>query len=95
VHGNVHKLPDISREKLDDLANKFLIGIDLADLPPNEQDQARNMTRSIYVVQQKGQEVVVNFVNDVSIRPDASGGAVNAVSCVPFLPIEKRKKKGK
>ena len=56
-HGNVYKQPDISQEKVDDLANIFLIGTDIKDLPPNEQEQARNLTRSIFVVQQADQNV--------------------------------------
>lgn len=80
VHGNVYKQPNISREKLDDLANVFLIGTDIEELSLPEQRQARNMTASIFVVQQPDQNVTINFVNDVDVRPDASGGVVNAVS---------------
>ena len=47
-------------------------------LAPNEQDQARNVTRSIYVVQQAHENVTVHFENDVSVEPDASGGVINA-----------------
>lgn len=78
VHGNVYKQPNISREKLDDLANVFLIGTDIEELSLPEQRQARNMTASIFVVQQPDQNVTINFVNDVDVRPDASGGVVNA-----------------
>ncbi|KAF6809622.1 hypothetical protein CSOJ01_06794 [Colletotrichum sojae] len=78
VHGNVFKQPNISQSKVDDLANIFLIDVDVADLPPDQQAQARNVTKSIFVVQQGDQNVTVNFVNDVSVRPGASGGAVNA-----------------
>ncbi|KAI0384632.1 hypothetical protein F5Y04DRAFT_269159 [Hypomontagnella monticulosa] len=78
VHGNVYKQPNISREKLDDLANVFLIGTDIDELSLPEQRQARNMTASIFVVQQPDQNVTINFVNDVDVRPDASGGVFNA-----------------
>ncbi|KAI0025714.1 hypothetical protein F4780DRAFT_222047 [Xylariomycetidae sp. FL0641] len=78
VHGNVYKQPSISREKLDDLANDFLIGTDLSDLPESQQDQARNLTSEIYVVQQPDVNVTITFVHDVDIRPDASGGVINA-----------------
>jgi phosphatidate phosphatase APP1 len=78
IHGNVYKQPDISQEKLDELANKFLIDVDVEDLPPDQQARARNMTASIFVVQQEDVTVTVDFVNDVSVEPDASGGAVNA-----------------
>ncbi|KAI1498619.1 hypothetical protein F5X99DRAFT_392874 [Biscogniauxia marginata] len=78
VHGNVYKQPDITQEKLDDLANVFLIGTDIDELQPNEQAQARNLTASIFVVQQDDRNVTINFENDVAVRPDASGGVVNA-----------------
>ncbi|OLN92277.1 Phosphatidate phosphatase APP1-like protein 1 [Colletotrichum chlorophyti] len=78
VHGNVYKQPNISQSKIDDLANIFLIDVDVDGLPADQQAQARNVTRSIFVVQQDDQNVTINFVNDVSVRPGASGGAVNA-----------------
>jgi hypothetical protein len=82
----VYKQPNISQSKIDDLANVFLIGTDISDLPVEQQANARNMTESIFVVQQSDENVTVNFVNDVSVEPDASGGVVNAVSTpVPNL----------
>ncbi|KAK1999746.1 hypothetical protein LX36DRAFT_655169 [Colletotrichum falcatum] len=78
VHGNIYKQPNISQSKVDDLANVFLIDVDIQDLDATQQAQARNVTRSIFVVQQGDQNVTMNFVNDVSVRPGASGGAVNA-----------------
>ncbi|KAI8949902.1 hypothetical protein F4801DRAFT_382888 [Xylaria longipes] len=78
IHGNVFKQPNITQEKLDSLANKFLIGVDIDDLPENQQNQARNLTAEIYVVQQDNVSVTVNFQNDVDVRPDASGGVINA-----------------
>ncbi|KAI5926044.1 hypothetical protein F4810DRAFT_657257 [Camillea tinctor] len=78
VHGNVYKQPNISQERLDDLANIFLIGTDIDELQPNEQTQARNLTASIFVVQQSDLNVTINFENDVDVRPDASGGVINA-----------------
>lgn len=78
IHGNVYKQPNITQDKLNSLANKFLIGVDIEDLPENQQDQARNFTASIFVVQQQNVSVTVNFENDVDVRPDASGGVVNA-----------------
>jgi hypothetical protein len=56
-HGNVYKTPNISQEKIDDLANVFLIGTEVKDLPDDGKAQARNLTRSIYVVQQGDQNV--------------------------------------
>lgn len=82
VHGNVFKQPTISQDKVDDLANVFLIDTEVADLPTDQANQARNLTREIFVVQQANMNVTVNFVNDVSVEPDASGGVINAVSCV-------------
>ncbi|KAF3070915.1 hypothetical protein GL218_00416 [Daldinia childiae] len=78
VHGNVYKQPDISQKKLDDLANVFLIDVDIDELSEPEQKQARNLTASIYVVQQGDLNVTIDFENDVDVRPDASGGVINA-----------------
>ncbi|OTB04055.1 hypothetical protein M426DRAFT_321153 [Hypoxylon sp. CI-4A] len=78
IHGNVYKQPNISREKLDDLANVFLIGTDIDELSDPEQNQARNLTSSIFVVQQPDSNVTINFENDVDVDPNASGGVVNA-----------------
>lgn len=64
---------------MDDLANVFLIDTDVDSLPTDQADQARNLTREIFVVQQKDVNVTINFVNDVSVEPDASGGVINAV----------------
>jgi hypothetical protein len=78
IHGNVYKQPNITQKKLDDLANIFLIGVDINQLPEDQQNQARNLTASIFVVQQQNVSVTVNFQNDVDVRPDASGGVINA-----------------
>ncbi|KAI1135753.1 hypothetical protein F5Y05DRAFT_159553 [Hypoxylon sp. FL0543] len=78
IHGNVYKQPNISQERLDDLANVFLIGTDIDELSEPEQRQARNLTASIFVVQQPHLNVTINFRNDVDVRPDASGGVINA-----------------
>ncbi|KAI1799308.1 hypothetical protein F4811DRAFT_568391 [Daldinia bambusicola] len=78
VHGNVYKQPNISEEKLNDLADVFLIDTDIDELSIPEQRQARNLTASIFVVQQGDMNVTIDFVNDVDVRPDASGGVVNA-----------------
>lgn len=79
VHGNVYKLPNVSQSKIDDLANVFLIDVDIDQLSPTEQANARNLTRSIFVVQQADKEVIMDFVPDVTVRPNASGGVINAV----------------
>ncbi|RYO93258.1 hypothetical protein DL766_001378 [Monosporascus sp. MC13-8B] len=78
IHGNVYKQPDTSRERLDDLADEFLIGVDIADLPEEQQVQARNVTASIYIVQQADQSVTINFENDVAVQENAGTNAINA-----------------
>ncbi|ROV89091.1 hypothetical protein VMCG_09871 [Cytospora schulzeri] len=78
VHGNIYKKPNISQEKLDDLANVFLIDVDIASLPENQQVQARNLTSEIFVVQQDNEQVIIDFVNDVTVNPDTDSGGINA-----------------
>ncbi|GAM85733.1 hypothetical protein ANO11243_037410 [Dothideomycetidae sp. 11243] len=71
-HGNVYKQPNTSTEKLNDLANVFLIGTNIQDLPPDQQDQARNLTAEIFVVQQGNVQV-----SPITLEPaqgNASGG---------------------
>jgi hypothetical protein len=51
-HGNIYKQPNTSEEKLNDLANIFLIDTSVEELPQSQADQARNVTASIFVVQQ-------------------------------------------
>jgi len=38
-------------------------------------------------VQQGSENVTIDFVNDVSVRPNATGGAVNAVRKCPPCPM--------
>ena len=80
MHGNVYKIPDLDQDKVDDLANVFLIDTDVEDLSKSQQAQARNVTKSIFVVQQDDVQVKMNFVNNVDVSPDESGGAIDAVS---------------
>lgn len=84
MHGNVYKIPDLDQDKVDDLANVFLIDTDVEDLSKSQQAQARNVTKSIFVVQQDDVQVKMNFVNNVDVSPDESGGAIDAVSA----PVE-------
>jgi hypothetical protein len=79
-HGNVYKVPDISQDKIDDLANVFLIGVKLKDLPQEQQDNARNLTKSIFVVQQSDQNV--SFHLEPASMQGASGqpGGSNAIT---------------
>lgn len=77
----MYKVPDIDQSKIDDLANVFLVGTDIDQLSPSEQAQARNVTRSIFVVQQGDESVTVQFVDNDNILPEeGDGGAINAVS---------------
>ncbi|KAI9799425.1 MAG: hypothetical protein M1825_004525 [Sarcosagium campestre] len=57
LHGNVYKQPKVPQSKLDDLANVFLIGTSVEELPPDQAAQARNLTASIFVVQQDDERV--------------------------------------
>lgn len=69
-HGNVYKQPNTSTEKLNDLANIFLVGEDIEDLPEHQQDNARNLTASIFVLQQGN----VN-VSSIHLEPAPSQGS--------------------
>ena len=60
-HGNVYKTPNISQDTLDHLANVFLVDTDISKLPPDQQAQARNLTREIFIVQQPHQNVSFNL----------------------------------
>lgn len=78
VHGNIYKQPNISTEKLNSLANVFLIDTDIEDLPQDQQDQARNLTSEIFIVQQDNEQVIVDFVQNVAINSSTDSGAINA-----------------
>jgi len=70
-HGNVYKQPNTSNETLTDLANKlFIYGTSMSDLPESQQDQARNLTAEIFVVQQGN----VN-VSTIHLEPADSQGS--------------------
>jgi hypothetical protein len=73
----VYKVPELSEDKLNDLADGFLIGVDIKDIPPSQQRQARNLTASIYVVQQGDVNVTMNFASEGV--GEGIGGAVRAV----------------
>ncbi|MCJ1454621.1 hypothetical protein MMC28_004974 [Mycoblastus sanguinarius] len=60
-HGNVFKQPNITQDKLDDLANVFLIGTSIQALPPSQASQARNLTAEIFIIQQSNQNVTFNL----------------------------------
>lgn len=52
--------------------------MDITSLPQSQQDQARNLTAEIYVVQQDDEQVWVNFVTDVAVDPSTDSGTINA-----------------
>jgi hypothetical protein len=78
VHGNVYKKPNISQSKLDDLANGFLIGTSIQALPTGQQQQARNLTSEIYVIQQSGQNVTFDLVDNYVAPSGLNGGLIAA-----------------
>jgi hypothetical protein len=79
-HGNVFKQPNISESKLDDLANGFLVGTSIQQLPPAEQTQARNLTAEIYVVQQGGVNVTMNIEPASSQGSDGTSSGSGAIT---------------
>ncbi|EOD46240.1 putative protein of unknown function DUF2183 protein [Neofusicoccum parvum UCRNP2] len=79
-HGNVYKQPNTNESKLNDLANIFLIDTDIEDLPASQQDQARNVTASIFVVQQGNETVQVHLEPAPSAGGDGESGGGGAVT---------------
>ncbi|KAJ5476086.1 hypothetical protein N7475_001815 [Penicillium sp. IBT 31633x] len=69
-HGNVYKQPNTSVSDLNDLADIFLVNTSISDLPKSQQEQARNLTAGIFVVQQP--DVAVNTIH---LKPAASQGS--------------------
>lgn len=67
--GNVYKQPNISQDTIDDLTNIFLIDTSVQELSPAEANQARNLTREIFVVQQGD----LNVTMDLTPAPAAGG----------------------
>jgi len=92
VHGNVFKQPNISNATVDKLANFYLIDTSVADLPPSQQAQARNLTREIYVVQQGNESVTMDILPGPeagsSGQPGGGGGVTPAggeqVATLPY-----------
>ncbi|KAF5870228.1 uncharacterized protein Bfra_009611ia [Botrytis fragariae] len=80
VHGNVFKQPNISESKLDDLANIFLVGTSIEDLPAAQQTQARNLTAEIFVVQQANVNVSFSLEPAASQGGDGESGGGGAVT---------------
>ncbi|KAF2457382.1 hypothetical protein BDY21DRAFT_303412 [Lineolata rhizophorae] len=68
-HGNVYKQPNLSEDRLNELADIFLPDVDAEDLPPDQAEQARNLTGAIFVVQQDDENVTMH------IEPAPSAGS--------------------
>ncbi|KAF2134352.1 hypothetical protein P153DRAFT_362121 [Dothidotthia symphoricarpi CBS 119687] len=79
-HGNVYKLPNISQSKIDDLADVFLIGTSVAELPDEEKANARNLTRSIFIVQQGNVNVSMSLEPASTQGGDGEPGGGNAIT---------------
>ncbi|CAD0107512.1 unnamed protein product [Aureobasidium uvarum] len=69
-HGNVYKQPNTSTADLNRLANIFLVDTSVEDLPEDQADRARNVTASIFVIQQGDVAVA-----PISIEPAAKQGS--------------------
>lgn len=69
----------MTHDKVDDLANVYLIGTSVKDLPASQQDQARNLTRSIFVVQQGDQNVSMSLEPAPMQGGDGEPGGGNAI----------------
>jgi hypothetical protein len=62
------------------LANIFLIGTDITQLPPAQQTQARNLTAEIFVVQQGNVNVSFHIEPASSQGADGTNGGGNAMT---------------
>jgi hypothetical protein len=78
-HGNIYKQPNISESKLNDLANIFLIDTSVEELPQSQADMARNVTASIFVVQQGN----VN-VSAIDVGPFEGGPGESQQVTLPY-----------
>jgi hypothetical protein len=78
-HGNIYKQPNTSTADLDKLANVFLVGTSISDLPASQQDQARNLTAEIFVVQQGN----VN-VSTIHLAPSEAGQGSSQDVTLPY-----------
>jgi phosphatidate phosphatase APP1 len=78
-HGNVYKIPDISQSKIDDLANVFLIDTSVDKLPDDQKANARNLTRSIFIVQQGNVNVSISLEPSPMQGADGEPGGGNSI----------------
>lgn len=75
----MYKIPDISQSKIDDLANVFLIDTSVEQLPDEQKANARNLTRSIFIVQQGDQNVSLSLEPAATQGGDGEPGGGNAI----------------
>jgi hypothetical protein len=80
-HGNVYKQPNASTHDLNKLADIFLPNVDITNLPPPQQSQARNLTAEIFVLQQGD----VN-VSTITLEAEGSGGSQEVTLPYPTTP---------
>ncbi|KAI9874138.1 MAG: hypothetical protein M1823_007755, partial [Watsoniomyces obsoletus] len=80
IRGNVYKQPSIDNATIDDLADVFLIDTSVKELPPSQADQARNLTRAIYVVQQGDQHVTMDIAPSPEFGGDGEPGGGGAIT---------------
>jgi hypothetical protein len=80
IYQQVYKQPNTSTQKLNDLANVFLIGTSIDKLQPSEQDQARNLTAEIFVVQQSNRTVNLHLEPAPSAGSSGEPGGGGAVT---------------
>ena len=75
----MYKQPNITQDKLNQLADKFISGTSVEQLPLSEADQARNVTAGIFVLWQ-GQQNVTYTLSPASLAGSSGesggGGAV-------------------
>lgn len=86
----IYKQPNTNISKLNDLANIFLVNTSISDLPANEQDQARNLTAEIFVVQQGNVNVSMHLEPAPSAGGDGEpggGGATTATGGTQDLQL--------
>jgi hypothetical protein len=79
-HGNVYKQPNTSVDDLNRLANVFLIGVDINQLNQTQQEQARNVTAEIFVVQQGNVSVQMHLEPAPSAGSSGEPGGGGAIT---------------
>lgn len=67
------------QSKIDELANVFLIDTSVDKLPDTEKENARNLTRSIFIVQQSNENVSLSLEPAATQGGDGETGGSNAV----------------